>query len=143
MGAIVLQGFVGRGQGFASAWLSEDPLFSTLLGVQLHAGSLNVFVSDASGVHRSLFPHDQWMRADQIRVQGYLHARACKLAGHDAFILRTEHPGRAYRGPTPIPQPNTMFEIVASVHLRDTLGLVDLARVCLRFDPDHAKDYRP
>jgi hypothetical protein len=130
---IVLQGFVGRGQGFASGWLGEDPLFSNLLGVQLHAGSINVFVSDTSGIHRSLFPHDQWMRADQIRVQGYLHARACTLAGYDAFILRTEHPGPAYRGPTPIPQPNTMFEIVAGSFIPALTfgGPVEVA-----FDPD-------
>ena len=66
-----------------------------------------------------------------------LPVRDCTLNGHAAFLLRTEYPGKAYRAPnivapTPIPQPNIMFEIVGpkipGVSYGATLELV--------FDPD-------
>jgi len=65
-----------------------------------------------------------------------LLVRDCTLNGHAAFILRSEHPGRAYDGPgrhvpTRLPQPNTMFEVVAPYLPWVRYGV----EVTLEFDP--------
>jgi CTP-dependent riboflavin kinase len=61
------------------------------------------------------------------------------VGGLEAFIVNVDPDNRR----DPIPQPNTMFEIVATVRLRDVLGLSDLSSVTLSFDPLQVADYRP
>jgi hypothetical protein len=121
-----LTGKVGDGQGHASGWL-KDPLFTELLG-QIHPASLNVFVP---GAHDYAPNASNYPNPGYIRGQKYLAARACKVNGVEAFILRNEHPGPSYRRGSPIPAPNTMFEIVA----RTVIPNVDHgAEVTLEFD---------
>jgi hypothetical protein len=116
---MIVYGVVGRGEGLAGHWF-RDPVFARLLGASIHPASINLFVP---GKHDHLFPYDQIpLRPDEVHRRGYLMYRGCSLAGHPAFILRTESPGKAYSSPgrqcaTPIAQPNTMFEIVARARL--------------------------
>jgi hypothetical protein len=105
---MILNGAIGDGQGLAGGWLG-DPIHLDLLG-SIHPASLNIFVpgeyhlvSTAQGFHR-----------DHILAQGGLDVLECMVNGVRAFILRTEYPGPWYRRGYTIPQPNTMFEVVAT-----------------------------
>jgi hypothetical protein len=129
---MILRGKVGDGQGYASDWL-RAPIFTSLLG-QIHPATINIFVE---GAHNH-FPHDQLLREDGIRRQGFLHARDCTVNGAKAHMLRTEHPGPSYRRGPPIAAPHTMFEIVGVSLIP---GIQWGAEVSLEFDPD-AKQLR-
>jgi hypothetical protein len=145
---LILRGVVGRGQGLAGRDISVGhPLFSAMLGVQLHPGSINLFVSAVGRSDLSCHAHP-FFRAEQdetvfvqgVIERGVLPARDCRLNGHVAFLLRTEYPGAAYGGPgqradTPIPQPNVMFEIVGSQIPGVSYGVA----MDLEFDPDPLK----
>ena len=133
-----LRGVVFKGQGLAKGWMEKDPLLSGILGVKLCPGSINVYVSD----DHHLFPQD--ISPDCVRNAGCLRALACVVrrgdARRDGFIVRTEFQGP--RTPMAIPQPNTMFEILAESHLRTALGLEsDEAPVEIDFDPSQIKCY--
>ena len=133
VGMRALEAVVWSGRGALSVWMQEDNFLSEALGVPLVHGSLNLY---AAGSHH-LF--GQNVHAASCRAQGYVRACPCTVGGHDAFIVNVD----PKNGRDPIPQPNTMFEIVASVRLRDALGLADLAAVTLTFNAGDVKDYRP
>ena len=119
-----VRGVVDSGQHLVRRLYENDELLSKALGVKLHPGSINLFVSAvghpelSSGGKFPFFPRDDFPIPDHIRARGVLCVRDCLVNGYAAFALRTEHPGRAFDGPnnlvaTRMPQPNTMFEIVA------------------------------
>ena len=132
-----LRGAVFKGQGLAKGWMEKDPLLSGILGIKLHPGSINVYVS---ADHR-LF--DQDISSYAVRQSGYLRALRCVVRGvnasRDGFIVRTElncpfNPRAA--------RPNTMFEILAESHLRQDLGLeLDESPVEIEFDSSQTKLY--
>jgi hypothetical protein len=133
-----LRGVVFEGQGLAKGWMEKDPLLSVTLGVKLHPGSINFFVS---GDYR-LF--DQDISPNCVRNAGHLRALPCVVRRGDArrngFIVRTEFQGP--RTPIAIPQPNTMLEILAESHLRTDLGLgFGETPVEIEFDPSQTKSY--
>ncbi len=143
---LTLDGIVDGGQTLAGHWL-RDPLFEALLGPGLHWASLNVFVSAAG--HESLrscrHPFfretvDEGLSPANVRATGHLLVRDCTVNSVPAFILRTEHPGAAYAGPsrpvaTRMPQPNTMFEVIAPW----IDGIPYGSKVTFAFDPDPSK----
>lgn len=142
-----LRGIVDGGQRYVRGWHGSDPVVATSLGVELHPGSINVFVSTAgcpelAGCGYPLFrrTEDEDVSPPGIRRRGSFLVRDCKVNGVPAFILRTEHPGKAYDGPgrvvpTRLPQPNTMLEIVGP----EIPGIAYGAEVDLELDPDPAK----
>src|SRR6476620_11506876 len=102
---MTLQGIVGRGQGLASGWMKDDPrLWLHVFDPQLYLATLNIYVS---GQYRKF---EQDFRPVQVRAVGSIRAISCSVDGRSAFILRIECPGPR----TPIPQPNTMLEIVTT-----------------------------
>jgi hypothetical protein len=141
-----LHGVVESGQHLMKGWYERDQLLSKLLGVQIHPGSINVFVSTVGHpeLPRSNHPffrehEDEWMHPNRgIRAKGHLLVRDCTLNGHRAFLLRTEQPGKVWDGPGvahPAPlvaQPNIAFEIVAEF----IPGIAYGSAATLVFDPD-------
>jgi hypothetical protein len=140
---LIFEGVVDSGQHLAGPWARHDALIATLLGVPLHPGSINVFVSATEhpeflGCKHPFFRRDvdEPVEPSRIRQQGFLLVRECDLNGQAAFILRTESPGKAYDGPnreipTRLAQPNTMFEIVAPF----LPGIEYGVRATIAFDP--------
>jgi hypothetical protein len=117
----VHEGVVGKGNGLAKGWINEDPQLWEALDPKLClGGTLNIYVS---GSYPSF---EQDFHASSLRAAGCLRTVPCKINGHAAFILRIECPGPR----TPIPQPNTMLEIIAL-----KLDLTAGSAVCIEFDP--------
>jgi CTP-dependent riboflavin kinase len=130
---MTLQGVVFTGNGWAKGWMEKNPLLSRVLSTDLCPGSINIYVSG----RYILFDEDQYIHPNNIASVGYLWALPCLICGLDAFILRSESNGPK----DPIPQPNTMLEIVSAVHLRTALRLDDGSLVLVEFDQSLAKRY--
>jgi len=103
-------------------WFPEDGLHSILLGVDLHPGSINLFVVAPEGSALACsYPffraeEDESVEPRVVRQRGVLRFRRCSLNDrHEAFILRTEYPAKEYDGPGRLKKiwhGHTMFEIV-------------------------------
>jgi hypothetical protein len=121
------RGVVGVGNGWAKGWINEDPQFWDVLDPNLYrGGTLNIYVSGS-------YPRfEQDFHPGRIRAVGCLRTVPCKIDGRTAFILRIECPGPR----TPIPQPNTMLEIVAG-----KLNLNTGSEVSVEFDPSQVTSY--
>jgi hypothetical protein len=133
---------VDGGQQYMGKWYGNYDLLSKALGTPIHPGSINVFVSavgrpELRAGKLPFFPRDDIPDPQSILARGSFSVRDCQINGHAGFVLRTEHPGRAYDGPnhpvpTRLPQPNTMFEVVAPF----IPGIADGVEVDFVFDPD-------
>ena len=119
-------GVVGRGQGLASGWMREDLRLWEVLDPGLHLATINIYVS---GNHPGF---EQDFRPNQVRAAGQLRTIPCRVDGHRAFILRIECPGPHI----PIPQPNTMLEIVTT-----KLQVCEGSEVQIDFDTSQVMAY--
>ena len=130
---VIPDGVVGKGQGLARQWMTDDPYLSDALGVNLYPGTLNVYVRG-----------DHFMIGDGFdpggaRANGFVWALPCTVNGSPAFVVRNEMNGPESNDL--LPPPRTLFEIVAEKCLCDVLGLRRGSTVVLEFDPSHKKQY--
>ena len=119
-----LRGRIASGRGDLAQWMSRyAPAYERAAGVRLVPGSLNV-VLDHPWVMRE--PESR-LEPDEVGVGvGFV---ACRLDGVPCFVVRTDR-NNAGQGDHPL----DVVEVVAAVHLRTHLALVDGDEVVVELD---------
>lgn len=84
---LTLAAVIYDGHGLARGWMLRDLLYSDVLRVAVHPGTLNVH---AAPIGAQLVPPNEPVSPAAHRARGFMLVRPCRVNGVDCFVVRQD-----------------------------------------------------